>query len=64
MTIFEHLFQTYRMAEQLHPDLMEPHAQAINDAEDREAMARAMRHALARTFRQRYPMPGERAWPT
>jgi hypothetical protein len=60
VTVFEHLFSTYRSAEIAHPDLMEPFAQAVSDAEDREAMARAMRHALAQTFRRRYPAD---SWP-
>jgi hypothetical protein len=62
-TIFEHLFETYRAAEKSHPDLMEPFAQAIVEAEDREAEASAMRHALAVTFRGRYPMPAGCSWP-
>lgn len=62
ITVFGHLMQTYQAAEAAHPDLMEPYAQALSDAENREAMAKVMRLALAETFRKRYPMPDE-FWP-
>lgn len=62
-TKLSHLEQTFAEAERLHPDLMEPYACRLSDAEGSDERRAIMRMGLRETFRQRYPMPAGCAWP-
>lgn len=62
MTGIQHLAATFTAAEREHPDLMEPYAARLAEAETSQERMHAMWAGLRETFRQRYPMAAER-WP-
>ena len=59
---FEPLKTTFAGAERRHPDLMEPYATRLGEADTDADRMEIMRTGLRETFRARYPMP-EEFWP-
>lgn len=56
MTGYKHLCETYAAAERAHPDLMEPYAGLLADAENADERMRVMWRGLRETIALRVPM--------
>lgn len=64
MNIYTHLKATFEQVERHHPDLMERYSGRLAEALTTTERIEIMQAGLRETFRARYPMPEELAWPS